>query len=66
MVRGFDGVKVFSATTAQRRAGLGEAATDWLAANPQVEAVGATLVQSSDEAHHCITLVVFYVESARA
>ncbi len=56
----FNGVKVFSATMAQERETLGEKATAWLKRHPDYEVVDTVVTQSSDEAYHCISVVVFY------
>jgi len=56
----FDGVQVFTATTAQRRADLGEAATNWLREHPDLVPTKVTVTQSSDSSHHCISLVLYY------
>ena len=55
----FEGVKVFSATMAKDRESLGERVTEWLK-NNKVEIVDKVVTQSSDEAFHCITIVLFY------
>lgn len=60
----FDGVKVFSATTAGDRERLGERLTAWLRAQPKpVVIVDRAVLQSSDARFHCITIVLFYRES---
>jgi hypothetical protein len=56
----FDGIQVFTATTAQRRTDLGEAATNWLRAHPDLVPFKVTVTQSSDNSHHCISLVLYY------
>ena len=56
----FTGVKVFSATKAKERDDLGEQVTRWLRANSDVEIVDRTVVQSSDNEFHCLTVVLFY------
>ena len=55
----FNGVKVFCATLVRERQALGEQVTDWLRQN-KVTSVETMVVQSSDDTHHCITVVVFY------
>jgi hypothetical protein len=60
----FHGVKVFSATTANDRESLGERFTSWLRDHPAVEVVDKTVMQSSDDRFHCITIVVFYTGDA--
>jgi len=59
----FDGVKVFSATKAREREGLGERLTEWIEQNPAVEVVDKVVTQSSDHEFHCLTITVFYQTS---
>jgi hypothetical protein len=59
----FNGVKVFSATMAPDRDGLGDKITSWLRANPRCEIVDTIVTQSSDEAFHCLAITLFYWES---
>jgi hypothetical protein len=59
-VRMFTGVKVFSATKAKERDDLGEQVTRWLRANGDLEIVDRTVMQSSDNEFHCLTVVIFY------
>ena len=54
------GVKVFSATKARERDGLGEAVTSWIRKNPDAEIVGKIVTQSSDSEFHCLTITIFY------
>jgi hypothetical protein len=61
----FDGVKVFSATTAVERQELGPRVTRWLREHPGVELVEQRVLQSSDERHHCVSIVLFYTDAAR-
>jgi hypothetical protein len=58
--RMFTGVKVFSATKAKERDDLGEQVTRWLRANADLEIVDRTVMQSSDNEFHCLTVVIFY------
>ena len=60
----FNGVKVFSATMAQEREGLGDKVTNWIRANPQAKVVDTVVTQSSDEAFHCIAITLFYLDEA--
>ena len=60
----FTGVKVFSATKAKERDDLGEQVTRWLRANSDLEIVDRTVVQSSDNEFHCLTVVLFYRNKA--
>jgi hypothetical protein len=56
----FTGVKLFSATKAKEREDLGEQVTRWLRANGDLEIVDRTVIQSSDNEFHCLTIVIFY------
>lgn len=58
-VAGYTHVKVFSATRYVERERLGEHLTEWLAANPQLEVVDTQVLQSSDAAYHCSSIVIF-------
>ena len=54
------GVKVFSATRARERQGLGDRVTEWIRDNPKAEVVDQTITQSSDCEFHCLTITLFY------
>lgn len=54
------GVKVFSATKAKEREFLGEAVTDWIRANPDVQVFDKIVTQSSDNEFHCLAITLFY------
>jgi hypothetical protein len=56
----FTGVKLFSATKAKDRDELGDHVTRWLRANVDLEIVDRTVIQSSDNEFHCLTIVLFY------
>jgi hypothetical protein len=58
------GLKVFSATTPRDRGGLGDVITKWLAelTNPRI--LGWRVLQTSDSAYHCLTIVFFFEEPA--
>ena len=56
----YSGVKVFSATKAVEREGLGTKLTRWLSENPSVEILDTVVRQSSDQQFHCLTIIVFY------
>lgn len=58
----FTGCKVFSATRSGDRETLGERFTAWLTAHPEIEVVETRVLQSSDNAFHCFTLVTFTKE----
>jgi len=60
MIAGYTGLKVFCATRAQDRERLGETVTAWLEAHPEIEVTDTVVNQSSDEAFHCISVVVFW------
>jgi hypothetical protein len=64
----FTGVKVFSASMVGLRAMLDETINQWLAAarrRPSFELVDVVIRQSSDEAFHCISIILFYKEKKR-
>jgi hypothetical protein len=52
-------VKVFTATRAADREGLGGKLSAWLDAHPELEVVRASVTQSSDASFHCLSIVVF-------
>jgi hypothetical protein len=52
-------VKVFTATRAADREGLGGKLKDWLVAHPELEVVRASVTQSSDASFHCLSIVLF-------
>jgi hypothetical protein len=54
------GVKVFSATKAKEREGLGDEVTKWIRANPDAEIIDKIVTQSSDSEFHCLTITLFY------
>lgn len=57
----FDGLQVFSATMHQDRAVLGEKVTAWIADNKdRIDIVDYEVHQSSDEAFHCVTIIVYF------
>jgi hypothetical protein len=58
----FHGVKVFSATLQRDRDALGENIEAWLAGHPGYRIVDKVLRQSSDDAFHCLSIILFYVE----
>ncbi len=58
----YNGVKLFSATMAQEREALGGRVTEWMRANPNCKIVDTMVTQSSDEAFHCLTITVFFME----
>lgn len=51
--------KVFSATMAKEREILGERVTDFIKQHVQ-EVLSTEVRQSSDEAFHCLTIVLWY------
>jgi hypothetical protein len=65
----FDGVKVFSATMVGPRQVLGETVTQWIEQSrqrPGFELVDVVVRQSSDDAFHCTTIIVFYKQASPA
>ena len=61
----FNAVKVFSATMAPERDGLGDKVTAWLRAHPNAQVTDTIVTQSSDAAFHCLAITVFYWEEPR-
>jgi hypothetical protein len=51
-------VKVFSVTKAREREELGERVTAWIAANPGTQVLSTFVAQSSDDAFHCLSMVL--------
>jgi hypothetical protein len=66
----FNGVQVFCATMMRDREGLGEKVTRWIedarSQKPGFQLVEVVVRQSSDEAFHCVTIVVFFNENRTA
>lgn len=66
----FNGIQVFSATMFAQRQALGETVTRWLeAARRQrqgFEVVEIMVRQSSDNAFHCISVVLLFRENVNA
>ena len=56
----WDGCKVFTATKAREREGLGEEVTRWLDSNPGIDVVDREVRQSSDHEFHCLSIVLFF------
>ena len=61
----FTGVKVFSTTLARDREALSDRITNWIRENPQLEIVDQIVRQSSDKEFHCLSILLFFRESAR-
>ena len=66
MSSAFNGVKVFCATMVAQRQMLGEQVTAWLEDarknRPGFQIVSIEVYQSSDQAFHCISIVITYNE----
>lgn len=62
-VKGYEGVKVFSATKALERDALGEKITAWLDRHRDYEVVDTVVRQSSDNQFHCLSIAIFYRRS---
>ena len=60
MLSGYDAVKVFSATKALDREGLGNKVSTWLTENQGINIVDTVVRQSSDQQFHCLTILIFY------
>jgi hypothetical protein len=54
------GLRVFSATKARDRDVLGDIVTDWIRAHPECEVIDKLVLQSSDRAFHCLTIVLVF------
>lgn len=52
--------KVFTATMARERAGLGEDFNAWYRELGEPVIIDKHILQSSDSTHHCLSIVVFY------
>ena len=63
-VDSFDGLKVFSATTLERREHIGDEITAWLQSNPQMSPVDAVVRLSSDWRFHCLSILIFWRRTA--
>jgi folate-dependent tRNA-U54 methylase TrmFO/GidA len=61
----FNSVKVFSATMAPDRDGLGDKVTNWLRNHPNVQVTDTIVTQSSDAAFHCLAITLFYWEEPK-
>ena len=56
-------VKVFSVTKARDRESLGERVMAWIAANPRAAILKTVVKQSSDNAFHCLSIVLLCMDS---
>ena len=56
-------MKVFSAAKAADRERLGDRVIDWIAAHPEAQITETVVRQSSDNAFHCLSIVIFYKRS---
>ena len=57
----YQAVKVFTATRAKEREGLGEMISQWLfQQRGEIEVVDTKVLQSSDQQFHCLTIILFY------
>jgi len=54
------GAKVFTATKARDRDGLGDVLTRWLRDNPSAKILDKVVTQSSDREFHCLSITIFY------
>lgn len=65
----FTGCKIFVATLNRHRPALGDEATAWLTEmrqHPGFKVTGMEVRQSSGEAYHCLSLVVFFHDNAKS
>lgn len=53
------GMKLFSATTFAQRRDLGDRVTEWLSTQPR-RLYQRQVLQSSDSAFHCITIILIW------
>jgi len=58
----FNSIKVFSATMMRDRANLGDNITSWITDNEDFSITEIIVTQSSDEAFHCLTFTIFYID----
>ena len=61
--KGYNAIKIFSATMAKERSNIGEVATDWISTMSRhkgFDIVDTTITQSSDNEFHCLTIAIFY------
>lgn len=54
------GAKVFTATKARDRDGLGEVLTRWIQDNPKARIIDKVVTQSSDREFHGLSITIFY------
>jgi len=62
-LKGYTGVKVFSATKARERDELGETITRWMKNHREYRIIEKVVTQSSDKEFHCLTITLFYVNA---
>ena len=66
----YTAVKVFSATKAREREGMGEQVTKWLQNHQKTDdtfkVCDTVVTQSSDSEYHCFTITIFYCSKNRA
>ena len=58
-IKGYTGLRVFSATKMVDRHRLGDEIAYWLASE-KIEVVDTTVTQSSDSEFHCLAITIFY------
>jgi hypothetical protein len=59
-----NGVKVFTATKAKERMGLGDLITEWIRSEPQKTVLDVMVNQSSDDEFHCLTITIRFSEDS--
>lgn len=64
MYEEYNGLKVFSATKAKEREGLGAQVTHWIRNHPECKVVNTDVLLSSDSEFHCLAIIVFYMEKS--
>ncbi len=61
-IKGYTGVKVFSATKARERDEMGATISRWVKQHSDLDIVEKVITQSSDREFHCYTMTIFYRE----
>lgn len=56
----FDSVRVFTSSMHHVRAVLGDHVSGWIAEHPHDRVTEIAVMQSSDSAYHCYSIIVFY------
>lgn len=54
------GCRVFSSTRSSDRMTMGERISEWMVSHPDIQIVDIRVVQSSDDAYHCLSIVILW------